>query len=301
MAGTNGQGPKVDISCDAYSSTNHAAQTKASRGECSWREHCSSAPVVSATVTYLDTGRRLSYALCERDHLRLHQYFDVRSPDPIEETKHLLRHLAGCFAESCRLNPSHDLDPERVGDLGFGRRGVVHDEASAFLRTWRMGAVEIDTDGRFTLPKCSQCSTQLHLVGRSGSATALHTEYLIHIGAVSELVLDHGWALDRLAFEQGEWDIVGRRHDRVDLVVEAKARANRPDPDSLESLRDSLYALASDPTAPTPPNHSRKFKELQRHVQAGPVEVLLVAADARWWFRADAGPSGGMDFRPAPG
>lgn len=61
--------------CDRYAQSNHRSGTKAHDGRCSWRENCDAAVEHSVTVTYLATGRRYSYALCELDHSRVHEYF----------------------------------------------------------------------------------------------------------------------------------------------------------------------------------------------------------------------------------
>ena len=73
---SNRRPPDVDISCAAYSPGNHRAGTKAHDGRCSWREHCVSPTIFSVTVAYRSSGRTFSYALCELDHRRVHEYFD---------------------------------------------------------------------------------------------------------------------------------------------------------------------------------------------------------------------------------
>ena len=53
----------------------------------------------------------------------------------------------------------------------------------------------------------------------------LNLEYLIQVGAVAELILDHGWPADSIDFERGEFDALASDHEgRVSLAVEAKAR-----------------------------------------------------------------------------
>jgi Holliday junction resolvase-like predicted endonuclease len=292
----DGNRPQVRLECESFDVAKHRAGTNGAAGRCSWREDCPGKPSVTARVTYLRNGRRATYALCDADHLRLHQYFDVQEPGPVDEAHHLLSQLAEGFARGARQEPTHALDPARVGALGLGKRGLLPDESRAFLRTWRAGLVEIEADGAFTLPRCRECPPALHLVGRSGSAVALHTEYLIHIGAVAELVNDYGWHMSELAFEQGEWDIIGVRDGRPMLLVEAKARAHRPDGDSLESLRESLHALSRDESSATSTNHRNKFRELRAAAAHGPVVVLLVASDARWWMEATVRPDGLIDL-----
>ena len=132
----------------------------------------------------------------------------------------------------------------------------------------------------------------LHLIGRNGPGVAVHMEYLIHIGAYAELVLDHGWARGALEFERGEFDIVGLgTDDKESLLVEAKARAEGSD--SLAALRDSLLAASADEAFHiSVDNHRRKWEQLCRVVADKPVDVLLVADSARWWFRASRVDSG---------
>jgi hypothetical protein len=181
--------------------------------------------------------------------------------------------------------------------LSVGRRGIHEDEAQAFLRAWREKLVLIDIAGRFTVPAARACPPVMHLVGRSGNRTALHTEYLIQIGVIAELIQDQDWALPDLAFEQDEWDLLGYKNGRVSLAVEAKARPLRPDADSLEALRDSFVSRSIDPTVPLRKNHERKWRALEEFVTEGPVTVLLVASGARWWFDA-AGFNGRLTILP---
>lgn len=274
---------RADLTCEAFSPANHRVGTKAATGRCSWTEDCSDAPTWSCTVT--TSGRASRYGLCDRHHQRIHQYYDT-DWDPATEVEHLLRTWARGFAAACRANPAHEHDGDRRDDLQLGRRGLETDECSAFLRTWRAELVDVDVDGTFTLPSLGACPPELHLVGRSGRATTLHTEYLVQIGVVAELVEDLGWGRRELAFEQGEWDLLGRREGRVQLAVEAKARAAATDPDGLARLERSLLGLSEVPTRKVPDNHERKWAALREFVESGPVDVLLVASGARTWLHA---------------
>jgi hypothetical protein len=103
----------------------------------------------------------------------------------------------------------------------------------------------------------------------------------------------------QLEFERGEFDIVGLDdNDRESLLVEAKARVDGSD--SLTSLRTSFLTAATDPAhVIANGNHRRKWDHLCRVVQNGPVDVLLVASGARWWFRA-ARDGAVMRLEPAP-
>jgi hypothetical protein len=206
--------------------------------------------------------------------------------DPVGELRPVLEAWADAFAAGCRRRPARTGDADRTGALSVGRRGLEVDEAGAFLRSWKSGLVRVLDDGTFTVPDARACPPALHIVGRGRSGVVLHTEYLIQIGALAELVDDHGWSIGDLAFEQGEWDLLGYDGDRVTLAVEAKARAHRPHQDSLESLSDSFLARSTDGDAPCPANHDRKWRALERWVADCPVDVLLTASGARWWFRA---------------
>lgn len=279
--------PDVELRCLQFEQSHHGPDTKGANGKCSWTEGCAAPPSVSAEVHWLGKDRRAWFAVCAEHHLRLHQYFHVIDPAPVAEATHLLESLATSFAAACRSLPAHEKDSERRGQLAIGRRGLEDDEATAFLRTFRRGMVDILPDGTFTLPGCRQCPSELHLIGRSGDITALHTEYLIHIGVVAELVDDYGWALADLAFEQGEWDLYGFSDGRVTLAAEAKARSSKHDADSLASLLESLRGLSEDRTLPVKKNHERKWDALRALAAAGPLDVLLVASGARWWMKAE--------------
>lgn len=281
----------AELNCDPYAASEHATGTKGSSGRCSWTENCAAAPVWSTTATI--PTRTQMYAICDHHHARVHQYFTSDAP-PEQEVEHLLRCWARGFARTCNANPSHAQDRGRTGDLTVGRRGLQQDECGAFLRTWRSDLVAIGVDGTFTLPGIGACPPELHLIGRSADATALHTEYLIQIGVIAELIEDHGWSPSELAFEQDEFDALGHRHGRVQLAVEAKARAAACDPDGLERLEHSLHRLSANPQEAVPMNHRRKWEALSAFVQVGPVTVLLVASGARRWLRATGSPSGAV-------
>ncbi len=194
------------------------------------------------------------------------------------------------FAAECRTSGTHAKDALRSGELAIGSRGLVDDECTSFLRAYDAGLVTVEPDGTFWLPRAGHCSTNLHLIGRSGDAVALHTEYLIQIGAYGELVLDLGWDPADLQFEMGEFDTLGLEEGRTVLAVEAKARIEGSD--SLSALRASFMALQDNPDSDVTGNHRRKWDELVRLLQEGPVEVALVAAGARWAYTAEATSTG---------
>jgi hypothetical protein len=114
---------------------------------------------------------------------------------------------------------------------------------------------------------------------------ALHTEYLIQIGAYAELVLDHGWPPGNLDFECGPFDIEGGE-GRVTLTVEAKARVLPATGDTLTSIRDAFMARQIDPGYPLKPNHLHKWDRLLELTSQGPVWLWLVADGARWPYVA---------------
>lgn len=283
-----------DFDCSAFDAGKHRAGTKGADGRCSWTEDCSALPSWSTQVA-TDTTRRL-YAVCDEHHVRVHQYYADSPSTPEVEVEHLLGCWADGFARRCRAEGVHMRDGTRDGTLSLGRRGLERDECVAFLRTWRAGYVDVHVDGTFTLPGLGACPPELHLIGRNEDGTALHTEYLIQIGVVAELIEDCGWAPGQLAFEQGEFDALGHRDGRVQLAVEAKARADAADPDGLARLEASFRRLAEDPAYQAPPNHARKWDALRGFTQHGPVEVLLVASGARRWLHARQDPDGTIEL-----
>lgn len=279
--------PRAALTCAAWDPRLHRAGTKAAAGTCSWTETCKNPLRYSVEVRYADSGRCTWFGSCLEHHARIHQYFQVEEQDPVDELRHLLEGWAEGFAHRCRILKESPGDDERRAGLAVGKRGIQPDEAVAFLRTWRAGLVTVGPDGSFTSAAKRSGGGPYHLVGRNGDHVALHTEYLIHLGAFGELVLDEGWSLEALAFEQGQWDILGYDGGRVFLAVEAKARAEMSDNDSLEALRRSLIAATEDPQAPMPSNHRNKWDALVGFAGSGPVDVRLVAANARWRFRAE--------------
>lgn len=114
----------------------------------------------------------------------------------------LLLGFAQVFSERCcaEPNPKFLRDNERRPTLRYGR-GLGADESAAFLRALRAGLVTVEPDGAFFVPDARACSPNLHLVGRNEGHVAVHTEVLIHVGALAELVLDHRWSPDRIVFD----------------------------------------------------------------------------------------------------
>lgn len=280
----------AELDCVGFDAGRHDPRTKGAAGRCSWTEDCRESPAWSTTVTTA-TSRHL-YALCGRHHARVHQYYPDATTTPEAEVQHLLEGWADGFAQQCRAEGTHPRDATRDRTLTLGRRGLDRDECASFLRAWRAGYVDIGIAGTFTLPGLRACPPELHLIGRNEDGTALHTEYLIQIGVVAELLEDHGWTADELAFEQGEFDALGHRDGRIQLAVEAKARPDVSDPDGLARLESSFTQLSHDSDHVASPNHARKWQALHGFTQEGSVHVLLVASGARWWMDAYRRPDG---------
>lgn len=66
---------KASVSARPYDRSLHKSGTKGASGRCSWTEHCSHPPQVSAVVKYAASGRRYTWALCEAHALRVKEYF----------------------------------------------------------------------------------------------------------------------------------------------------------------------------------------------------------------------------------
>ena len=217
------------------------------------------------------------------------------NPD-VQKVKELLQTWGDVFAAECRENPGNGkyqkLDPVRNSEMKWASGGLQPDECKAFLNAYQTNPeiVKFKSDGRFTLTgKRNTERGPYHILGRYNNHITNFAEYLIHIGAFGELVLDHGWQLEDVAFEKGEFDIIGydtteSSINRAILLVEAKARVSDGG-DSLESLRDSLTNKAADPSYEiTKPNHLRKWNELFSRLTNGPVYLWLVASGARWTY-----------------
>lgn len=165
------------------------------------------------------------------------------------------------------------------------RRGLHPDEAAAFLRAVDTQHAIVDAAGYVTLPRVRPKTPpgRYALLSRSGDGVSINLEYLIQIGGVTEMLLDLGWPVEAIDFERGEYDALGLDPaGRVVLAMEAKARVDGPD--SLTTLLREWIELTD--AAPPATNAGRKYRELQRLCEAGPVTLWLVAAGARWSFTA---------------
>ncbi len=228
---------------------------------------------------------------------------DRSDPPPAWETEAqaavhtLLMDCAETFAHRCCAQPSGKFlrDDGRRPSLRYGR-GLGADESAAFLRALDSGLATVESDGAFFVPAARACSPNLHLVGRNEDHVAVHTEVLIHVGAFAELVLDQGWKPERLVFDPftrgAALDLWGFDaasdsnrwwEGRITFVCEAKARVSGSD--SLTSLAAAFDRLALDASTAVEPGHQRKWAELVSIVSDhGPVELLLAADGARWWY-----------------
>lgn len=213
----------------------------------------------------------------------------------------LLMGCAATFAETCNAAPSSKFgrDQTRRPALRYGR-GLGADEATGFLRALDAGLVTLQPDGAFFVPSARACSKNLHLVGRNEDHVAVHTEVLVHVGAYAELVLDHGWrpqciafdpfirgaALDLWGFAETPQSDQAWWQGRITFVAEAKARVGGSD--SLTALAAAFERLEQDGSAAADRGHLRKWYELRSVVQQhGPVDLLLAADGARWWYAVE--------------
>lgn len=183
---------------------------------------------------------------------------------------------------------------QRLGepaDLRLGRRGIEHDEASAFLRAMDAQALTVDDagyvvpvafrpkpgGGRYSLISANTWGGDIYV--------SLNTEYLVHFGAVFGLVADWGWPAKDVLIEGGEFDATVEHSGRVVLAMEAKERVEGPD--GLSKLFEAFVRFGRSEEPPEPvDNASRKYVELLRLCESGPVLLWLVASGARWGLRA---------------
>jgi hypothetical protein len=215
-------------------------------------------------------------------HLAAHRIdLSVISDGDVVRVRALLEECAVVFAAS---RTAHTRQLRHT--LDFGTRGLGSDEGRAFLRALDSGLVRVFPDGEFTLPGAAHNLNRPHLVGEDGKGgVTLHTEYLIHIGAYAELVLDHDWPRERLAFDMGAWDLHGLRRDgSISLLMEAKARFDGRE--GLARLRDDLHGLVRDPSRAVNSTTRRKYEALVEVCRASPVYVWLVADGCRMLYRA---------------
>lgn len=171
--------------------------------------------------------------------------------------------------------------------LRHGRRGLHADECSAFLRALDARHLHVDSAGYVT-PLCAEPKSGQQpyaLCCRQGDAVTVNLEYVIQLGAVAELAA-LGWTRERLRVELGEFDAACLDSDGSPAVLmEAKARVGGPD--GLASLLRKWLVLSESDPVPRGENAANKYLELLRITEGrSAVDVLLVAAGARWWLTA---------------
>lgn len=212
-------------------------------------------------------------------------------PDSVERLRQLL--------SACAVGFAHSRPDVGSASITWPRRGIHPDEAASFLRGVDLGHVTVDRAGYVRLPRvrAKTPAGRYALLSKNGAGVSLNLEYLIQIGATVELIEDLSWPSDALDFERGEFDALGHGPDeRVTLAVEAKARVTGSH--SLEKLVVRWLSLASASEPAPRDNAGRKYGELTRLCEAGPVTVWLVAAGARWSLLATA-TGGGVHLEPA--
>lgn len=202
--------------------------------------------------------------------------------EPIQEFESIVRPLAAEFAMQ-RYG--------RAVELRYGGRGLHADDTAAFLRGIRAGHLKLEENGSFAVsccrPKPGGTRYSLFTENRwnNDHYISLNTENLIHFGAAAELVSSFGWDDESVEVEVGEYDARVFRASQVAVLMEAKARVE--DCNGLAPLLRSFLRYAQLPQPPEPnDNHSRKYIELLRQTESGPVLLWLVAAGARWAFKA---------------
>lgn len=223
--------------------------------------------------------------------------------DPsVERLLAVLLECAEGFADKCRAEPRHGSDGNRTGSL-LCAAGIGVDEASGFLRALDYHLVTLAADGNFQVPGARACSPNLHLVGREGDGVKLHTEVLIHVAAYAELVLDHDWKPDRLVFDPffgGDaldiWGYAagpkGSSWRDGDIIFAAEAKSRVQGADGLQSLLSAFERLNGDRSPLVPIGQRRKWEEVLRLTSQHPIQLLLVADGARWWFSASQNQNG---------
>jgi hypothetical protein len=88
-----------------------------------------------------------------------------------------------------------------------------------------------------------------HLFEKTATGTQLRSETIAHYGAITELILDHGWSLDAVVSEphgsdevtKGSVDAILKRGDVVVVAVEAKGP-----PTFLQHLVDVMNRCTGD-------------------------------------------------------
>jgi hypothetical protein len=181
-------------------------------------------------------------------------------------------------------------------------RGWHPDECASILRALDSRRVHVDSAG-YAWPLCAEPKpgqTRYAFCCKSGTGVTVNLEYLIQLGAVAELNEVYGWPVEQLRVELGEFDGAALEGGgaRPLLLMEAKCRATdpRPSSDTLEKLLRAWLVYAEGPPPHPGSNAANKYLYLLEQTTEGPVEVLLVAAGARWWLRASRRDGGSVVF-----
>ena len=193
--------------------------------------------------------------------------------------------IATPAVEFCKKRYGHNVE------LRFNKRGLHPDDTAAFIRAVEGRHIELTGMGSFRITSCkpkpggNRYSLFTENRWNDDFYVSLNTENLIHFGAASELHSAYDWAPDQIDVEVGEFDARASIGGRVALLMEAKARIRGSD--SLALLLESFLTFAKQPEPPEAKcNHSRKYVELLKQTEAGPILLWLVAAGARWCFIA---------------
>src|SRR4051812_19329054 len=98
-------------------------------------------------------------------------------------------------------------DGVETTEIVLPRRGLLHDEASSFLRAVETGIAVVDEAGYVTLPTVMPKSPpgRYALFSRSETSMSINLEYIVQVGATAELLLNQGHQANRLGFERGEF------------------------------------------------------------------------------------------------
>lgn len=171
--------------------------------------------------------------------------------------------------------------------LRHGQRGLHADECGTFLLALDTGQLHVDSAGYVT-PLCAEPKRGQQpyaLCCRDGDAVTVNLEYIIQLGAVAELA-SLGWTRERLRVELREFDAACLNSEgKPEVLMEAKARVVGPD--GLASLLRKWLVLGEAVSVARGENAANKYMELLRITEEKPeVDVLLVAAGARWWLTA---------------
>lgn len=177
---------------------------------------------------------------------------DFEYQDPVSELGSKLRVWLNGF---CERDPRYDVtryDP---------KRSLVPDECEIFLRGVDSQIIQVDAEGRCTLPGLRKTgSFDLFWAGSRTSSDPkifLWRELLMQAGIIAELILGHGWPLDCIAIDDGPFDAVVYREGEPWIAVEAKE--TRP---LLDSMLSEMTSWEAKPGLVESSNARRKAQAL---------------------------------------